>query len=67
MGIDDIYNRKGKIMSIEASRAEVRKMQLEQVEYFRSQGWHEIADKMEKELERYETYCDNEDGNFERK
>ena len=36
--------------SLEEARDEIRKMQLEQIKDFREKGWHDIADKMEKEL-----------------
>ncbi len=51
----------------QSARIEIRKMQLRQIEDFRSRGWHEIADKMEKELKTNQTFSNNEDGRFEKR
>jgi len=54
-------------MTLKESREKIRGMQLKQIEDFRNRGWHEIADKMEKELKSNEVFCNNEDGEFERR
>ncbi len=49
--------------SLKESREKIREFQLRQIEDFRGRGWNDVADNLEKNLDK----VDFEDGNFEKR
>ena len=49
--------------SLKESREKIREFQLQQIEDFRNRGWNDVADNLEKNLDK----VDLEDGNFEKR